>query len=55
MCFQTPINPLIDANATGSFNNFEDSSIKWIKNILESNNMKAETFLKLMHNHESEI
>src|SRR6266540_7554536 len=36
---------------TDSFETFENLSVKWIKNILERNDMNAETFLEIIQNH----
>src|SRR5688572_25708789 len=36
---------------TDSLSNFEDSSIKWIKNTLEHTGINAEIFLELIQNH----
>src|SRR6266542_3228146 len=37
---------------TDSFDNFENSSIEWINNTLEHNDMNAETFLESIRNHQ---
>ena len=35
---------------TDDFNTFEDTSIKWIKNVIENNDKNPEIFLKMMQN-----
>src|SRR5436190_11413539 len=36
---------------TDDFNTFEDTTIKWIKNVIEKHNKNPEIFLKMMQNH----